>query len=73
MKAFQDGSQAAGPESSQLTLKKIPGLSEESLEKKKKTHVRDYLTCLEVSGNLLGDKLENEIEKTKQAKKGRSY
>ena len=72
MKAFQDGSQAAGPESSQFTLKKIPGLSEESL-KKKKTHVRDFLTCLEVSGNLLGDKLENEIEKTKQAKKGRSY
>ena len=36
VKAFQDGSQAAGPESSQFTLKKIPGLSEESLEKKKK-------------------------------------
>ena len=72
VKAFQDGSEAAGPKSSQFTLKITWGLSEESWEKIK-THVRDYLTCLEVPGNLFGDKLENEIEKTKQAKKGRRY
>ena len=37
LKAFQDGSEAAGPKSSQFTLKIIWGLSEESWEKNKNT------------------------------------